>query len=38
MLKNLNEGEHLELFVLENYIKVQCNEKEFHIDPELVSV
>lgn len=38
MLKNPNEGEHWKLYVWENYIKVQGNEKEFHIEPELVIV
>jgi hypothetical protein len=38
MLKNQNEGEHWKLYVLENYIKIQGNEKEFHIEPELATV
>lgn len=38
MLKNPNEGEHWKLYVWEKYIKVQGNEKEFHIEPELVTV
>lgn len=38
MLKNQNEGEHWKLFVWENYIKVQGNEKKFHVVPILTTV
>lgn len=38
VLRNSNEGEHWKLYVWENYIKVQGNEKEFHIEPEFVTV
>ncbi|WHY66772.1 hypothetical protein [Neobacillus sp. SuZ13] len=38
MLKNPNEGEHWKLYVWEKYIKVQGHDKEFHIEPELVTV
>ncbi|WNF35226.1 hypothetical protein RJD24_12190 [Bacillaceae bacterium IKA-2] len=38
MLKNSAEGEHWKLFVWEDHIKVQGNERKFHVHPELVSM
>jgi hypothetical protein len=37
MLENSAEGEHWKLFVWEDYIKVQGDERKFHVDPELGS-
>jgi len=31
LLENLREGKHWKLYVWENYIKVQGNEKKFHV-------
>ncbi|MCM3584231.1 hypothetical protein M3182_00560 [Mesobacillus maritimus] len=36
MLRNPKEGEHWKLYVWGNFIKVQGNEKEFHVQPELL--
>lgn len=36
MLENPREGEHWKFYVWPNYIKVQGNEKEFFVQPEVV--
>ncbi|CAM4102622.1 hypothetical protein [Mesobacillus thioparans] len=36
ILDNSREGNHWKLYVWENYIKVQSNEKEFHVQPEIL--
>jgi hypothetical protein len=36
ILKNYAEGEHWKFFVWENHIKVQGNEREFHVQPEVL--
>lgn len=36
ILENPREGKHWKFYVWPSYLKVQGNEKEFHIQPEVV--
>jgi hypothetical protein len=38
MLKNSNEGEHWKLFVWEDHVQVQGNDRRFMVQPKIVTV